>query len=74
MATGRIAYAALAALSALLWVDSARAIDLVLLAKQPVGLEVTETTIVAQHFGARTGEEPGDQGYFAWLNRLNVAP
>jgi hypothetical protein len=73
MATGRIAYAALAALSALLWVDSARAIDLVLLAKQPVGLEVTETTIVAQHFGARTGEEPGDQGYFAWLNRLNVA-
>jgi hypothetical protein len=39
----------------------------------PVRLDVTETTIVAQHFEARSGESPLDQGYGDWLNRLNVA-
>jgi hypothetical protein len=34
---------------------------------------VTVTSIVAQHFNARDGENPADQGYGAWLNRLNVA-
>jgi hypothetical protein len=34
---------------------------------------VTETTVVAQHFEARAGESPLDQGYGAWLNRLNAA-
>ncbi len=39
----------------------------------PVTLDVTETTIVAQHFDARGGESPLDQGYGSWLNRLNAA-
>lgn len=35
-------------------------------------LDVTETSIVAQRFPARTGENANDQGYFAWINRLNA--
>ncbi len=38
----------------------------------PVTLDVTETSIVAQRFGAREGESEDNQGYFAWLNRLNA--
>lgn len=38
----------------------------------PVKLDVTETAIVAQRFNAREGENPNDQGYFAFLNRLNL--
>ncbi|MDB4946880.1 MAG: hypothetical protein JWP97_6414 [Labilithrix sp.] len=37
-----------------------------------VTLDVTETSIVAQRFQPREGEDPGNQGYFAWLNRLNA--
>jgi hypothetical protein len=50
----------------------ARAVD-VTSGDAPVRLDVTETSIAAQHFGAREGENPADQGYGAWLNRLNVA-
>jgi hypothetical protein len=39
----------------------------------PLRLDVTETSVLAQHFGAREGESPLDQGYGAWLNRLNAA-
>lgn len=35
-------------------------------------LDVTETAIVAQRFEARAGEKPEDQGYFAFLDRLNA--
>lgn len=50
----------------------ASAIDLPRVDKKPVTLDVTETSIVAQRFAARDGERPEDQGYFAWLNRLNM--
>ncbi len=54
------------------WAPRARAVD-VSGGADPVRLDVTETTIVAQHFDARSGESPLDQGYGDWLNRLNVA-
>ncbi len=40
---------------------------------KPLRLEVTETSIGAQRFAAREGESADDQGYGAWLNRLNLA-
>ena len=49
----------------------ALAIDLPPVAGEDVTLDVTETSIVAQRFNARAGENADDQGYFAWLNRLN---
>ncbi len=36
-------------------------------------LDVTETTVVAQHFDARDGELAQDSGWGDWLNRLNAA-
>ncbi len=53
----------------------AQALDLPTLKDKPVTLDVTETTIVAQHFNARTdeGELAQDQGYGTWINRLNTA-
>ncbi|MDB4938690.1 MAG: hypothetical protein JWP87_5662 [Labilithrix sp.] len=50
----------------------AHAVDLPKVDDSPVSLEVTETSIVAQRFNAREGENENDQGYFAWLNRLNA--
>ncbi len=50
----------------------ARAVPLGRVDDSPVALSVTETSIVAQRFEAREGENPSDQGYFAWLNRLNL--
>ncbi len=52
---------------------AAKAVDLPKLGTDPVRLEVVETSIAAQHFSARDGEKSTDQGYGAWLNRLNVA-
>jgi hypothetical protein len=54
------------------WSGRARAVD-VTTGDKPMRLDVTETTIGAQHFDARDGENRADQGYGAWLNRLNVA-
>ena len=51
---------------------SARAVDLPKVAGTPVKLDVTETSVVAQRFEAREGERAEDQGYFTWLNRLNL--
>lgn len=62
---GALACAALAA--------PAHALELPTLLGKPLRLEVTETSIVAQRFQAREGELPADQGYFAWLNRLNMS-
>ncbi len=73
MAKARLALAALAALMTVSWAERARAVDLADLDKHPVKLDVTETTVVAQHFGARTGEDPNFSGFFDWLNRLNIA-
>ena len=50
----------------------AHAVDLPRVAGRPVKLDVTETAIVSQRFNARDGEKPQDQGYFAFLNRLNL--
>lgn len=50
----------------------ALAVDLPRVGDAPVTLDVTETAIVAQRFNEREGENPNDQGYFAFLNRLNL--
>jgi hypothetical protein len=57
-----------------LWTAPARAAD-------PIQLDVTETSVVAQHFQARTPsglQVPPratfeDSGWFGWVNRLNAA-
>ena len=64
---------ACAGLGALTWSGAARAVDLPKASGSPVLLDVTETSIVAQRFDAREGEKVTDQGYGAWLNRLNLA-
>lgn len=51
---------------------AAYAVDLPKVGGTPIKLDITETSIVAQRFEAREGENPSDQGYFAWLNRLNL--
>jgi hypothetical protein len=73
MPKARLACAALAAAVIVSWTGSAGAIDLSDVDGKPLKLEVTETSILAQHFQARTGESELDQGYAAWLNRLDVA-
>lgn len=50
----------------------AAALDLPQVGGAPVKLDVTETSILSQRFEARDGEREEDQGYFAWLNRLNA--
>lgn len=50
----------------------ARAVDLPKVGGSPVKLDITETSVVAQRFAAREGELEQDQGYFVWLNRLNL--
>ncbi|MEO7113832.1 MAG: DUF6029 family protein [Polyangiaceae bacterium] len=51
----------------------AYAADVTNLGDAPVRLDVTETSIVAQHFDSREGEDPRDNGYGNWINRLNLA-
>jgi hypothetical protein len=68
-------YALLAAVAASLSLTvtrDARAVDLPSVAGSPVKLDITETSIFAQRFAAREGEREEDQGYFVWLNRLNL--
>lgn len=50
----------------------AGAFDLPTLGGKPVKVDVTETSIVSQRFREREGEDARNQGYFAWLNRLNL--
>ena len=50
----------------------ARAVDLPKVGGSPIKLDITETSIVAQRFAPREGEKQEDQGYFMWLNRLNL--
>ena len=54
-------------------VAPARAVDLPRALGDPIRLDVTETSVVAQRYDAREGESPPDHGYGAWLNRLNAA-
>jgi hypothetical protein len=67
-----VARAGVLAATGLTWAPSALAVD-VSGGADPVRLDVTETTVVAQHFDARSGESPLDSGYGDWLNRLNLA-
>jgi hypothetical protein len=52
---------------------SASAVDLGPVAATDVQLDVTETTISAQHFDARGNELPQDSGWGDWINRLDAA-
>lgn len=68
----RAAAACAGALALLSMTRDARAVDLPPVGGTPPKLDITETSIVAQRFEAREGENPNDQGYGAWLNRLNL--
>ncbi|MGH7437942.1 MAG: DUF6029 family protein [Polyangiaceae bacterium] len=65
----------------LLGARPARAVDVGHVKGEPVQLDVTETTIVAQHFDARTPPNEAyptpqaftDSGWGSWLNRLNAS-
>jgi hypothetical protein len=69
------------ATAVVLWALPARAVDVGAVHGDTVQLDVTETSIAAQHFQART--PPGDtiappttfedSGWAGWLNRLNTA-
>jgi hypothetical protein len=56
-----------------LWAAGARGADVGKVAGIPVELDVTETSVVVQHFDAREGEQPQDTGWGSWLNRLDGA-
>ncbi len=65
----------------LLWAGPAGAVDVGTARGKAVQLDVTETTIVSQHFDARTppnfAQPPltnlADSGWGQWVNRLNAA-
>lgn len=67
-----VAGSLVAGLAVLAFPLRAGAVDLPNVGGKPLQLDVTETSVAAQRFEAREGEKPNDQGYFAWLNRLNV--
>jgi hypothetical protein len=68
---------------ALLWSAPAAAVDVGNVGGKPMQLDVTDTTIVAQHFDGRIPPSPAapivplttyeDSGWGQWLNRLNAA-
>jgi hypothetical protein len=69
------------AISVAVWALPARAADVGSINGDPLQLDVTETSIAAQHFNART--PPGqtvpipttfeDSGWAGWINRLNTS-
>ncbi len=56
------------------WAAPARAVELAKVDGKPVSVDVTETAIGTQRFAARTaeGELPNDNGWGAFINKLNV--
>jgi hypothetical protein len=60
-------------LVAVAWPSRARALDVADVGGTPAQLDVTETTIAAQHFDARDYELRQDSGWGGWINRLNAA-
>jgi len=68
----RAALAGLAVVALVSVEGRALAVDLPMVAGKPVKVDVTETSIVSQRFNSREGEDFRNQGYFAWLNRLNL--
>jgi hypothetical protein len=69
----RSANSVIALVPILLCASPARAADVGDLAGDPLQLDFTETSIVAQRFDARAREAPQDSGWGEWINRLNVA-
>ena len=77
----RTVAATAAAALVVLVAQPARAVDVGSVKGEPVQLDVTETTIVAQHFDARTPPNQAyptpqafeDSGWGSWLNRLNAS-
>src|SRR5580704_7129083 len=69
------------AIAGALWVVPARAVDVGEVRGDEVQLDVTETSIAAQHFDARTPPKESvpplqnyeDSGWGEWLNRLNTS-
>jgi Family of unknown function (DUF6029) len=59
--------------AACLLAGRARALDLGDLAGDKAQIDVTETTIAAQHFEGRGLELPQDSGWGGWTNRLDAA-
>jgi Family of unknown function (DUF6029) len=51
----------------------ALAVDVGVAGGNQAQLDVTESTIVAQHFDARDNEAPSDSGWGTWINRLDAA-
>jgi hypothetical protein len=51
----------------------ARAADVGTLGGNQAQVDVTETSIVAQHFDARDNEKAQDSGWGTWINRLDAA-
>jgi hypothetical protein len=51
----------------------ASAVDVGVVGPSQAQVDVTETTIVAQHFDARDNESPTDTGWGNWINRLDAA-
>jgi hypothetical protein len=73
-----------AALAVALVANEARATDLLTVAQKPIELDVTETTVVAQHFDARSVQSPAgttapgivnveDSRWGEWINRVNAS-
>lgn len=59
-------------LAAVVWPARAFAVDLGDVGRDKLQLDLTETSIVAQHFDARGGEAFDDNGWGDWVNRLNA--
>jgi Family of unknown function (DUF6029) len=69
----RQAAAIASALAVALWPRPVRGVDVGALGGDRLELDVTDTSIAAQHFDARGSELPQDSGWGGWLNRLNAA-
>src|ERR1700722_1980162 len=61
------------ALGVLLAPRAAHAVDVGVVGGDSLQLDVTETSIVAQHFDARDNELRQDSGWGGWINRLDAA-
>jgi hypothetical protein len=74
--SGRLAYhgaIGLGVVACALWAAPAGAVDAGELDGTRIQIDVTETTLVSQHFDARDNEAPQDSGWGNWINRLNAA-
>ena len=70
--TARRSAAVACALAVGLGTRGAAAVDVGRVRGDRVGLDVTETSIVLQHFDPRGSELPQDSGWGEWLNRLDT--